>query len=350
MSRHAQVDVIYIDISKAFDSVNHRLLLAKLSNVGLSPLYVKWFKSYLSSRTCQIKIGLTKSTKAHMNNGIPQGSPLGPLLFSIFLNDITENITNSQVLLYADDLKVFRVVNNSNDNAMLQKDLDNISDWCRLNLMKINCNKTNFMSYTNKVQYYVSKYFICNNVVNKVDYIRDLGVTFDRNLRFDLHVYNIIQNTRKLIGFIFRQWYIFKNPSSYILLYKMLIRSKLEFASAVWNSITVTLSSSLEMVQKCFIRILCFKLGLPYYAHNYDYWVQYWKLETLVDRRKNNDAIFLANVLSNKYTSRYIVENICFKVPLYNTRYNNVITPINRKHSVIGRLASYLNEHTALFK
>jgi hypothetical protein len=318
--------------------------------MGLSPLYIKWFNSYLTSRTFQIKIGLTKSTIATINNGIPQGSPLGPLLFSIFLNDITENVKNSHVLLYADDLKLFRVVNNSDDNAILQKDLDNVSIWCRSNLMKVNCDKTKHMSYTNKVQYYVSKYFISNSVVCKVDSIRDLGVMFDKNLRFDLHVNNIIQNTRKLIGFIFRQWYIFNNPSSYIHLYKMLVRPKLEFASAVWNSVTKTLCKSLEMVQKCFIRILCFKLGLPYYAHSYEYWVKYWKLETLGERRKNNDAIFLANVLSNKYISGYIIENICFKVPLYNTRHNNIVTPVNRKHFVLGRLTTHFNDSRILFK
>ena len=112
----SQCDVIYIDLSKAFDTVDHELLIGKL---GLFPIYIKWFHNYLTNRTFKVKIGNTVSNLSKINNGIPQGSPLGPLLFNIFINDLCPLVTNSMLLLYADDIKIIKDVNSNIDNVIL---------------------------------------------------------------------------------------------------------------------------------------------------------------------------------------------------------------------------------------
>ena len=145
-------------------------------------------QKYLTDRTFMVKLGKIVSNVAPITNGIPQGSPLGPLLFNVFINDIGSEIKNSEILLYADDLKLFREVNNTRDTKSLQKDLNAIVHWCSVNNMEINTQETKFICYTNKVQYYVSSYKVNNVNLARVNDIKDLGIYFDSNLKFGTHI------------------------------------------------------------------------------------------------------------------------------------------------------------------
>ncbi|XP_055589490.1 uncharacterized protein LOC129741736 [Uranotaenia lowii] len=130
-----QIDAIYTDISAAFDSVNHDILLKKLQRLGCSERLCAWIKSYLTNRRLAVRIGSAESPDFIPKSGVPQGSNLGPLLFTMFCNDINLLLIGCGVLLYADDLKIFLVINSLADCYELQGFLDMVVNWCADNLL-----------------------------------------------------------------------------------------------------------------------------------------------------------------------------------------------------------------------
>ena len=116
----SQIDAVYTDFSKAFDRVDHGLLLLKLKKLGMPSEVVNWSASYLNGRTQKVRIGGTLSEVLLVRSGVPQGSHLGPLLFLLFINDITYFLKDVEFLLYADDLKLYKTISNDSDALVLQ--------------------------------------------------------------------------------------------------------------------------------------------------------------------------------------------------------------------------------------
>jgi hypothetical protein len=125
-----QVDAIYFDLRNAFDLVPLSLLLHKLSAFGLSGGYVNWYCSYLSNRKSQVRVSGILSSPFEVLSGVPQGSVLGPLLFSVFINDLGDVITNSKYILFADDIKISRAIKSPVECNLLQSDINSIQGWC----------------------------------------------------------------------------------------------------------------------------------------------------------------------------------------------------------------------------
>lgn len=123
-----QIDVIYTDFGKAFDTVNHSLILNKLPSFGISGEMLSWFGSYLSNRTQVVGYKNARSRRIMVPSGMPQGSHLGPPLFTIFINDIASVLKHREFLLYADDLKIFRRIESPLDASLLQQDLSSLAE------------------------------------------------------------------------------------------------------------------------------------------------------------------------------------------------------------------------------
>ena len=139
--------MIYLDISKAFDLVWHDGLLFKLKSIGIRDPLLAWFKSYLSDRKQRVIIDGQSSEWTSVKAGVPQGSVLGPLLFLIYINDITQNI-KSDCLLYADDTSLFDVVEDpALSFSKLSNDLNSIEEWALKWLVTINPSKTKCMTF-----------------------------------------------------------------------------------------------------------------------------------------------------------------------------------------------------------
>ena len=138
--------VVFLDLKKAFDTVNHQILLNKLNCYGITGTAHKWFASYLSNRSqyCQVNGGISKPSR--MISGIPQGSILDPLLFLLYINDLPNCLNSVKCNMFADDTQIDTSGNDINTvtNA-LNKDLKNVSDWLTVNKLSLNTKKTEYM-------------------------------------------------------------------------------------------------------------------------------------------------------------------------------------------------------------
>ena len=132
-----QTDIIYTDFQKAFDSVAHGRLINKLASYGIKGNLLLWIKSFLTGRRQRVKVNGIPSAWARVLSGVPQGSVLGPLLFVLFINDIVENL-ECQCYLYADDMKLYRIINDAENAVSLQKNLERVVDWTEKWLLKLN--------------------------------------------------------------------------------------------------------------------------------------------------------------------------------------------------------------------
>ena len=135
---------VFLDLSKAFDTVNHNILLRKLEFYGIRGLALQWFKNYLTGRKQYVLYNNTQSSRQYITCGVPQGSVLGPLLFSIYINDIPNCLKHSKSIVFADDTTIFASCNNMNTlyNNM-NDDLANLINWFKANMLSLNIAKTN---------------------------------------------------------------------------------------------------------------------------------------------------------------------------------------------------------------
>jgi len=140
------VDIIYLDLAKALDEVPHQRLLSKLQAHGIAGLVGNWIKSWLSGRWQRVCLEGTFSSWRRVWSRVPQGSVLGPVLFLIFINALDNGISTN-VLKFADDTKVYRVVDNRLDGTQLQNDLDSLGDWAVQWQMKFNVEKCKVVHY-----------------------------------------------------------------------------------------------------------------------------------------------------------------------------------------------------------
>ena len=145
-----QIDVIYIDMSKAFDKVSHSQLVDRLHDFGFCGNILKWFSSYLSNRYQQTTVLGATSRRLAVTSGVPQGSILGPLLFLLYENHLANNVTNSSVATFADDTKIFKVIRSISDAASLQQDLSHFESGSNEANLHLNVEKCKLLRITRK--------------------------------------------------------------------------------------------------------------------------------------------------------------------------------------------------------
>jgi hypothetical protein len=164
---------------------------------------------------------------------VPQGSLLGPFLFNLFINDVFNSINHCKFLIFADDLKISRVINSSDDCLLLQSDINSVSDWCAANSMRLSICKMHVMSYSRKKNILSYEYQLCHTAIARTSSIEDLGVFFDSKLYFHSRVDFIFSECIKLLGLIRSITFRFSSLDSLYVLYFTLVMSKLEHATVV---------------------------------------------------------------------------------------------------------------------
>lgn len=320
---NTQVDVIYTDFSKAFDKLDHDIILNKLAFLGFSEDLQTFFASYLRNRSLYVECLGTKSPHFTATSGVPQGSVLGPLFFNLFINDIVSDI-DLPCLLYADDLKLFSRVNNAYDCSSLQAALTKIEMWCKTNNLQLNINKCFVITYSNKRNNLVFNYTLDDSEITRCSYIRDLGVTFDAKMSFSLHIQNISKDAFKILGFIIRNSREFSNIDSLKLLYGAYIRAKLEYGSIAWSPFYNAHVNALEKVQRRFLKFLAFKVDGIYppigFPHNE--LLEKFSVDSLENRRQISDVMFVYKIINGEVDCSDILIRLNFHIPRLASRQN----------------------------
>ncbi|CAK1603716.1 unnamed protein product [Parnassius mnemosyne] len=310
MDNRIQTDTVYTDFCKAFDKVDHSIFLQKLAFNGIRGNLLRWFSSYIINRTQKVVVNGFSSSEKLVSSGVPQGSILGPMLFTLYINDIQYCFINSNFLLYADDLKVYRSVKSLNDCEKLQEDLDRLSNYCLINKLQLSIPKCKSISFTKNRYKQTYDYKINEDSLDRKTVVKDLGVLFDSKLTFREHYAYIKNKAFQLLGFITRCTKGFKRPQSFLTVYCSLVRSILEYACVIWSPCYTVHSDSIENVQKRTLRILSYKCEFARNLVSYSELLDKFKVTTLLIRRKEYDLIYLHKILHNKVDSDYLLSKL----------------------------------------
>ena len=249
------VTTIFIDLKKAFDTVNHEILLNKLQKIGIRGIAYQWIKSYISHRTQYTKIDHTNSDTEELTVGLPQGSKLSPILYLIYVNDINKFSQSNSINLnlFADDTSLTICNNNKSDlenNANLQLNL--LNKWFQANKLTINKEKTNYLYYRNTENLNLN---IENNHLEQRDSIKYLGLILDKDLNFKEHIDYIIKKIRKKMPIIVRLKYKLDTLSK-LKIYYAFVYSNIQYGCEIYGKSTHTHLNKLQSLQNKIIGFL----------------------------------------------------------------------------------------------
>ena len=261
---------IFIDLKKAFDTVNHDILLLKLEHYGIRGAPLEWFKSYLSNRKQYVFYNGVSSSVLSVTCGVPQGSVLGPLLFLIYINDLPNISEKLQFFLFADDTNIYF---DSTDLKSLEKvvneELKKLVLWLNVNRLALNVSKTNFVIFrANKPLNHNVTLLLNKKAIEQKDHVKYLGVLVDENLNWSFHIPHVAKKIGRGIGIMVRlRQYL--SPHMLKNIYHCLVYSHLCYGIQVWGSAAKTALNKLVVLQKKAVRILSGKKYFQIYGESY---------------------------------------------------------------------------------
>ena len=271
------VDIVLIDYAKAFDHLNHNIIISKLQNMEVPQFLVNWVSSFLHDRYQRVKIGNITSPWLHINGGVPQGTKLGPLLFLVMINDLKPPNPTTK---FVDDTTVYEIKPLTGPGT-LQQSLNIIQEWSHDNDMRLNPSKTKQLSLNFSFQKQASQIlFIENEQIDHEKVVKLLGLLIQEDLKWDSHVDKIVKKASqrlRILTVLRKSGY---SPSQLVQVYHTHIRSLLDYACQVWNpGLTLSQMQDIERIQ---IR------ALSIIEPHMSYWkaLDKFSLVTLDERRK----------------------------------------------------------------
>jgi Reverse transcriptase (RNA-dependent DNA polymerase) len=249
---------VFIDLAKAFDTLDHAILCDKLYYCGIRGIALDLFKSYLKNRSQFLNSYELSSESKNVTFGVPQGSILGPLLFIIYINDIVKCSSILRLILFADDTTLFHSDKDFDRLISVTNiELEKLAEWFKANKLSLNTKKTNFIIFGHKQQPDIAKYklMLDGNCLERVKSAKFLGIYIDEKLNWNQHINHVCMKVSKGIGIMSRLKQIF--PSSILLtLYESLIYPYLLYCCMVWGSAYLNALNSVIVLQNKAVRII----------------------------------------------------------------------------------------------
>ena len=294
--------VVFLDLKKAFDTVDHVILTNKLNTFNLDEKFINWIKNYLTGRKQAVKALGVKSEFLPITCGVPQGSILGPLLFIMYINDLEKYLDESNISLYADDTALY-VNGESQIDIMLSLriELSVVNEWLRANKLTLNASKTKYIVFGSRNKLQVKpdlNLSIGGKKIERVACMKYLGVQLDEFLTFDEHINYIHQKSSKKLG-VLRRSREFLDRSTSLLLYKSLIVPYINYCDLVYMCTTAANLSKLQILQNTACRII---LQVDKHTH-IDYMHKELNIMTLKERREFHMSVECHKNIYNEHAA-----------------------------------------------
>ena len=293
---HRSTDVIYVDISRAFDSIVFSKLMVKLENYGVIGRLHNWINNFVTGRTQRVVVSNCFSSDSFVISGVPQGSVLGPILFLVYINDLDKIFSDQLCLtskLFADDCKLYSRVIINHPSHDLQLALNRLCSWAVKWQLFINVLKCIFLCISRSLLSSQSVYFINNVPIVSASSVSDLGVTINHDLTFNLHINTIVSRAHGRLS-VFLRGFVTRDFNFVSKAFITYIRPILEFNSVIWSPSQIFLIDLLEKVQRRFSKSIPALSDLPYLSR-----LVVLKLEPLELRRLHFDLVYYYKILNN---------------------------------------------------
>ena len=291
---------VFVDFQKAFDTVNHKILLRKLEHYGIRGIANKWFATYLSKRKQYVSINGTFSETKTIEHGVPQGSVLGPLLFLVYINDLHTCIKHSTTRHFADDTNLLHIIDlskprNRNLTRKLNSDLKSLNHWLLANKISLNSTKTEIIFFRNKRTPIPNTIIKLNGVKLKSSHdIKYVGITFDEHLTFHTHIKLLNAKLKRANNLLAISRHYLSKPLL-IQIYFGQFYSHLSYGCQLWGQFEQNIAQTITLQKKA-IRLLSFA---HFQAHSEPIFKELQLLK-LTDMIEMTNILFTHSTLNNK--------------------------------------------------
>lgn len=296
LAEGGNVDVVYLDFSKAFGRVDHGILLHKLKAMGITGELGVWLHSFLTHRTQAVAVDGHISQQEKVVSGVPQGSVLGPLLFLVLMADIEEVVDSSFLSSFADDTTLSHRIREESDTFKLQTNIQKIFEWAETNNMKFNEEKFELLRLgpNTELKDSTNLYSGGQTVIPPSRVVKCLGVHVNNDATFQHHIKETTSKARRMVGWVLRTFRS-REQEVMLALWKALIQPVLDYCSQLWSPHKKGDIQELESVQRAFTRTIKGMKGLNYWQR-----LQKLGLYSQQRRRERYGAIYVWKVLEQQ--------------------------------------------------